>query len=196
VVPGVILAVPRDLTARQHRRRSAVKLGRAPDCGWTVRSGDGDRSHEQRFGAGTAGDSYRSLVTVRLSVEFSWREVGAIHLDDGAKLVFPSAPETPGLYRFDFGDRIYVGETDRLRRRFQHYRTPGPTQTTNIRLNALIAEALAIPGTAEVSIVTEATIKIEGVWAELDLSHKSARLLLENAALTEARWAGMSVVNL
>ena len=46
------------------------------------------------------------------------------------------------------------------------------------------------------SVVTEATIKIEGVWAELDLSHKSARLLLENAALTEARLAGMSVVNL
>jgi hypothetical protein len=132
---------------------------------------------------------------VRLSVEFSWREVGAIRLD-GAKLVFPSAPETPGLYRFDFGDRIYIGETDRLRRRFQHYRTPGSTQTTNIRLNALMGEVLAVPGTAVVSVITEATVKIDGVWSELDLNHRSARLLLENAALTEARMAGTSVVNL
>jgi hypothetical protein len=81
-------------------------------------------------------------MPVRLSVEYSWRELGAIRLD-AAKLVFPSAPEVPGLYRFDFGDRIYVGETDRLRRRFQGYRTPGPTQTTNIRLNLIIAKVLA-----------------------------------------------------
>ena len=134
-------------------------------------------------------------MPVRLSVEYSWRELGAIRLD-AKKLAFPSAPETPGLYRFDFGDRIYVGETDRLRRRFQHYRTPGPTQTTNIRLNAIIAEVLAKSGTAEVSIVTDASVKIEGVTTALDLSQKSARLLLESAALTEGRLAGTSVVNL
>lgn len=134
-------------------------------------------------------------MPVRLSVKYSWRELGAICVD-ATKLVFPNAPETPGLYRFDFGDRMYVGETDRLRRRFQHYRTPGPTQTTNLRLNMIIAEVLAKSGTAEVSVVTDATVEIEGVTTALDLSRKSARLLIESAALTEARLAGTSVVNL
>jgi hypothetical protein len=132
---------------------------------------------------------------VRLSVEYFWRELGAIRFST-TKLLFPTAPEMPGLYRFDFGDRIYVGETDRLRRRFQHYRTPGPTQTTNIRLNAIVTEVLANAGTAEVSIVTDAIVEIEGMTTALDLTQKSARLLLESAALTEARLAGTPIVNL
>jgi hypothetical protein len=132
---------------------------------------------------------------VRLSVEYFWRELGAIRFET-TKLASPTAPETPGLYRFDFGDRICVGETDRLRRRFQHYRTPGPTQTTNIRLNAIITEVLANAGTAEVSVVTDAIVEIEGMTTALDLTQKSARLLLESAALTQARLAGTPIVNL
>jgi hypothetical protein len=83
-----------------------------------------------------------------------------------------------------------------LRRRFQHYRTPGPTQTTNIRLNAIITEVLANAGTAEVSVVTDAIVEIEGMTTALDLTQKSARLLLESAALTQARLAGTPIVNL
>jgi len=56
---------------------------------------------------------------------------------EAGKLSFPLAPEVPGIYRFDLGELVYVGETDRLRRRFQHYRTPGPT---HIRIFALTAK--------------------------------------------------------
>ena len=55
---------------------------------------------------------------MRVAVDFSWVDLGAVALDAG-KLRFPQAPELPGIYRFNLGDRWYIGETDRLRRRFQ-----------------------------------------------------------------------------
>ena len=78
---------------------------------------------------------------MRVTVDFSWRDVGTIAAE-GGRLRFPTVPDAPGIYRFDLGDRIYIGETDRLRRRFQHYRTPGLSQTTNVRLNAAILPLL------------------------------------------------------
>lgn len=78
---------------------------------------------------------------MRVSVIFSWSSLGPVGLDSG-RLAFPRAPERPGIYRLDLGDRVYIGETDRLRRRFQHYRTPGPSQRTNVRLNKATVEVL------------------------------------------------------
>lgn len=132
---------------------------------------------------------------VRLTVDFSWREVGHIQAEVG-KLQFPRVSETPGVYRFTLGRTIYIGEADRLRRRFQHYRTPGPTQTTNVRLNTLMLRLLEEGGVVAVCIVTSAWIEVEGRRSPLDLGHKAARLLIENAALTAARLGGASVENL
>ena len=78
-------------------------------------------------------------------------------------------PEVPGIYRFDLGDRVYVGEADRLRRRFQHYRTPGPSQATNIRVNAAMLLILEAGRATPVSTGTEAQVDIDGAVSELDL---------------------------
>jgi excinuclease UvrABC nuclease subunit len=43
--------------------------------------------------------------------------------DRRGNAAIPGCAELPGIYRFDLGDRVYIGEADRLRRRFQHYRT-------------------------------------------------------------------------
>ena len=49
--------------------------------------------------------------------------VGRVGLDPQGKLTFPRAPSRPGLYRFEFdgakGSQEYIGETDKLDRRFQ-----------------------------------------------------------------------------
>lgn len=132
---------------------------------------------------------------MRVAVEFSWREIGAITVE-GGKLRFPIAPEAPGIDRFDLGDRVYIGEADRLRRRFQHYRTPGPSQATNLRLNTVILPLLDASGAVTVCTVTEAQVDIDGVRAPLDLTRKGSRLLVESAALTAARVAGEPVENL
>lgn len=79
---------------------------------------------------------------MRVAVDFDWRPLGLLRLEAG-RLRFPDVDDAPGVYRFDFGDRVYVGEADRLRRRFQHYRTPGPRQETNLRLNAVMVKLLS-----------------------------------------------------
>jgi hypothetical protein len=124
---------------------------------------------------------------VRLAVDFSWREIGAIAVE-GGKLRFPIAPEAPGIYRFDLGDRVYIGEADRLRRRFQHYRTAGPSQATNLRLNAVMPPFLDAGRAVTVCTVTEAQVDIDGARAALDLTRKASRLLVESAALTALAW--------
>lgn len=131
---------------------------------------------------------------MHVAVEFSWRYRGEVRSD--GRLRFPDVPNAPGIYRFDFGQRVYLGETDRLRRRFQHYRTPGPTQRTNQRLNALMVQLLAGDHAIEVSTATEATIEIDGQHGPLDLGSRPARILVENAALVAALMAGEAVENL
>jgi multidrug efflux pump subunit AcrA (membrane-fusion protein) len=132
---------------------------------------------------------------MKVSVDFSWENIGVVFIELGS-LRFPRAPESPGVYRFDFGQSVYIGETDRLPRRFQHYRTPGPSQHTNIRLKGRMLEHLNAGESVVVSIITRATINVDGVDSELDLTKKSSRLLLESAALSSVRITGQSVENL
>ncbi len=132
---------------------------------------------------------------MHVGVDFAWRDVGSIRVEVG-RLLFPEVPESPGAYRFDLGQTVYIGKTDRLRRRFQHYRAPGPTQATNLRLNRLMLQLVGEGGPVTVSTVTSASVEVDGHRWPLDLRNKAARLLVENAALTAAQLAGRSVENL
>lgn len=140
-------------------------------------------------------------MSIELSVRFSWRSVGNVRRDEQGKLVFPRVPSRPGLYRFELdgtaGQQIYIGETDTLNRRFQHYRTPGPSQSTNIRLNALLGEILAASGSVSVAIVIDgAVITIGSMEIPPQLDIKSDRVLLEHAAIYAARASGAPLINL
>lgn len=133
--------------------------------------------------------------TVKVCVSFDFTQIGTVLQRDG-KLRFPIAPEEPGIYQFTIRDKIYVGETDRLRRRFQHYRTPGPSQQTNIRMNYSILTALNEGFEVVVSTIEQATINVDGIDSPLDLSRKSGRLLVESAVLSAAHLRGQLVENL
>jgi hypothetical protein len=123
----------------------------------------------------------------RVAVEFGWRSAGEIRLD--GKPVFPSLPVAPGLYRFTFEApgaalRVYIGETDELRRRAQHYRTPGATQRTNVRMNQELLAAIRSGSRVWCAVITTASISLdEGAPQALDLSRKTGRLIVENAAM-------------
>lgn len=132
---------------------------------------------------------------MNVTVSFNLSEIGQV-LQQNGKLRFPMAPEKPGIYQFAIRDRIYVGETDRLRRRFQHYRTPGPSQQTNIRMNYSILTALNEGFEIMVSTIEQATINVDGINSPLDLSRKSGRLLVESAVLSAAHLRGQLVENL
>ncbi len=140
-------------------------------------------------------------MMVDLSVHFSWREIGQVELDSQDKLKFPKSQPRPGLYRFELAkggvSQTYIGETDTLDRRFQHYRTPGPSQVTNLRLNALMREVIASGGSVAVYVHTEgAVVAIEGDRKPPRLDLKPNRVLLEHAAIYAAREAGSSLLNI
>lgn len=137
---------------------------------------------------------------VDLTVRFEWKAIGHVRLGDGDRLVFPKASSRPGLYRFEIeraqGRAAYIGETDQLDRRFQHYRTPGPSQRTNLRLNALMLEVLKAGDAISVAIMTEgAVITLAGREHEAHLLEKSERVLLEHAAIYAVRDSAIQILN-
>ena len=137
---------------------------------------------------------------MHIEVMFEWLEVGGVVLDEG-QLRFPTVGYVPGVYAIDLGDnRMYIGEADRLQRRFQHYRTPGGSPdtlrpNTNRRVNRAITKRLAT-GDTRVSICTAADIIHLGRRSALDLRSKTSRLLIESAASTTARLDGLTLENL
>jgi hypothetical protein len=128
----------------------------------------------------------------RFVIEFDWNEAGVVSLDPGNRLVFPSVPDGPGLYRFritgaDPRPGLYIGEASDLRRRMQHYRTPGPSQATNIRVNRLLVAAISAGDRVAVDTVTVASSANGGSpLSPLALDRRHARLIAEQVAIAEA----------
>jgi hypothetical protein len=136
-----------------------------------------------------------------VTLEWEFRSLGDVRLDDGG-LRFPKVSAKPGVYRFTFRatnamTHVYIGEAEQLGRRFQHYRTPGPTQPTNLRLNQLSTQVLSQGGSLSVEILTEAhLIDDNGGRTEVDLAWKPGRVMVEAAALLTARAANWRLLNL
>lgn len=118
-----------------------------------------------------------------------WTALGPAVIDSSGKLGFPKLPTSPGLYRFSVlkldGTRSeYIGETDNLQRRFAHYRNPGPTQATNLRLNALFRQSLSEGGQIDISVAVEkAWISWGRSEVNADFRSKYVRRLFENFVL-------------
>jgi len=127
---------------------------------------------------------------MKICVGFQWRDAGRVEIGPDGKLVFPELPGVPGIYRFLSRDRqgssVYIGEAEDLKRRMQHYRTPGPRQLTNLRLHRRIRDVLEGVGSVEVATATDATLDLDERPLPLDISKKAFRRLLESAALAHA----------
>jgi len=133
-------------------------------------------------------------------MNFDWTAVGLLSLDTQGKIRFPKTGLRPGIYRFDIeleGVRqIYVGETDQLERRLQHYRTPGPSQVTNIRVNKLVVNVLSAGGTVHLSTIAEsAGLHVDGSPVELSFKGKAERVLFEHAAIVMLALCSSSLLN-
>ena len=137
---------------------------------------------------------------MRVAIEFNWTPLGFVVLGPTGGLDFPPVPAVPGLYRFrfNFGDfvRRYIGETVNLRRRFSHYRNPGPTQMTNIRLNALLKEQLAAGATVALDLLArDCALLVENRPVAANLADKAVRRLLEHAAIVSDGGAEIESLN-
>lgn len=144
---------------------------------------------------------FTNQYEVDIGVSFDWVPAGMLSLDNQGEIKFPKVEAKPGLYRFDISAgevfKQYIGETDRLSRRFQQYRSPDLSQDTNMRLNAKVIEQLALNRPVSLSLVTEGvSIKYAGRAHYADLSVKSERILIEAAALFGAKAAGIEVLNI
>ncbi|MEU7529617.1 hypothetical protein AB0A74_28080 [Saccharothrix sp. NPDC042600] len=181
---------------------SQARAWRAAD--WHVAAVDFSRQRV-RFERGRDGRAYtrRAAVEppVRLEAEpdmpevdvrvrTTWRRAGEVALDGGGGLLFPPVPPRPGLYRLTFSGMpsqerpaVYVGESGDLRGRFRLYRTPGPTQQTNVRLNDEMINHLRAGGRVVVAVATEAEVEVFGEVRPLSFRRKSARVAAEHAAL-------------
>jgi hypothetical protein len=129
-------------------------------------------------------------VELDVQVRMRWHRPAAVTLDDAGRLLFPLLPHSPGIYRLTLADapgqvrsQVYVGESENLRRRTGHYRRPGPTQQTSLRINALLREHLQQGGSVTVAVATSATVATVGTAQDLSLNRKTARVLAEHAAL-------------
>lgn len=176
------------------KRSSAQMTG-----GRTDRTTRASRSMEERrrgrlsMGSADERGQVERLVDVRLVL--GWRPAGPVGLDGAGMLLFPTLESTPGLYRLMLPPvtvgrgRLYIGETDNLRRRLAgNYRRPGPTQTTSLRINSLLCEHLNLGGSVQLVIATTVDVQLNGQPPQpLELTHKASRLLAENAALVHAR---------
>lgn len=135
-----------------------------------------------------------------LTLQLRWRRLGAVVLDIDRKLVLPAAPVVAGLYRFIVRSgthaTVYVGEAVNLKRRFGHYRLPGNTQQTNLRINALLTEVLDAGGAAALDIAYEDIgLNIGGEFIEADLANKAVRRMVEHAAIVAHGGTDVEILN-
>lgn len=138
---------------------------------------------------------------VKLETKMFWLALGQVTLDEDRKLVFPFMGEVPGLYRMrlqsEGKDTRYIGETANLRRRFAHYKNPGPTQSTNIRINSLLVDHIFQGNIVTLDAVTGGTTLIfDGEPRSTDLSDKSTRRLFEHAAIVFEAASDVKSLNL
>jgi hypothetical protein len=143
------------------------------------------------------------LESVEVTAKFTWLRAGSVFLDADGLPSFPTLPQQPGLYRFDFGTddegvrTIYVGESMSLRQRASNYRnakTDRSRQRTSRRIHKEIVAHVSAGGTIGFAIAT-AVVLADGQVADLRL--KSARRLAENAAVLSAQLEqGITVLNI
>ena len=129
-----------------------------------------------------------NVQAIERGLAFRWIPIGRVTFDGDGRLTFPEAPQSPALYRFRIRnggeEAIYIGETENLARRFGFYRNPGPSQQTNVRVNAKFREALSLGAQIGVAaVLSDAWIEHNGTRVAADLSSKVVRCLLENAAI-------------
>jgi hypothetical protein len=137
-----------------------------------------------------------------LTVSWTWEPRGQVRLAGGL-LVFPAVSAVGGAYRLTCCTQagalawVYIGESQTLRGRFQHYRTPGADKKlTMARLNQAMTDALKTGGTIAVEVVTRTEVVTGGAPpAPLDLSSTAGRVLVERAAEVMERTAGSPLLN-
>lgn len=154
----------------------------------------------QQSGAADGPHDWDAREAIECRLGMTWQPLGRIVLLPDGRLHFPAAPPAPAICRFRIRrgntESRTVGETENLQRRLTLYRTPGPSQATNLLVNATFRETLRDGAEIAVSaVIVEAWIERAGEKTVADLSSKAVRCLFENAALLETGGATVESLN-
>ena len=159
----------------------------------------GRRPAKEKVAAVFAVETASANLDVRVST--SWERAGDIVLDAAGDLVFPAIPGEPVVYRLTMSGApgqvlpsVYVGETENLKKRAAGYRKPSPRQQTSFRMNNELREHLKAGGRVVIAVARSATIEALGESTPLPLERKTARVLVEHAALALIYLDGGAVV--
>jgi hypothetical protein len=156
---------------------------------------------------GRKGDQTLELALVNFAYE--WLPVEQA---PGIAYHFPEDPSAllkkhwvmkPAVYRWLVyktipGDlkEIYVGETDQLSRRIQHYLRPGPSQATNKRINYLFHQRAAAGCRIVLQYLSFTAFHVGGhVFSPNDLTKKHIRVALEHLFFSFAVAEGYTLHN-
>lgn len=114
-------------------------------------------------------------------IKVIWQPHGPITLCNKGWPQFEALPDVPGLYKITLNDgRLYIGETQSLKRRLREYRRP-------------------TKGTEQEHILYHAIIEANGgkleIFTDESLSSKPVRGQLERAEIAMALVAGHDLIN-
>ena len=133
------------------------------------------------------------LVELRPGVAYQFPEPVSSHLSQN--LAGPAVY----LWKVKSGDRVvglYVGEASDLPRRLKGYLKPGPSQTTNLRMNTLLLGEVDSGYTLELSTLHFEPFQFGGAtFNQRDLAMTSVRRFLERLFESSFRKAGFNVLN-
>jgi len=141
----------------------------------------------------------RLVDVISGTFSLSWRFLGNVSIAS-EKLVFPRAHDNPAVYRFrvshqSLPSHIYIGETENLRRRFYHYKNPGPRQKTSIRIHGKFHEFLRNGAVIEAFEIGDFSFSFVNGFKNCELSDAFLRRCLENIALLEPRSVEIELLN-
>ena len=125
-----------------------------------------------------------------IRLRLRWIKLGNLYLDRKERLKFPNCDSVPSVYRFRISSNeeteYYIGETDNLARRFQHYRTPGPSQMTNIRLSQNMVDTLKHDGAVTVDLMDTRDARKKLEYDRSAFENKYVRRMYESAAILQS----------
>ena len=139
------------------------------------------------------------MVKVKIEIAYKWEKV----VDDnrnfmfniknikGIKKIIGKEYDTPAVYKWVFGKKVYVGETNNLRNRLYQYGEPGKSQKTNKKINKFLKESID----NNFEIIKLNDIKLNGKLLRYKLKSSFVRKLLENYLILEAIQNGDEIIN-
>lgn len=134
-------------------------------------------------------------------LDCEWKFLGKVSIDGTGSLVFPAGGSGPGVYRIriqgDGKNKIYVGESQDLSRRFRNYRMGPEGQRTSRRIHLLLKDVLDRGEGVEVDVVAgNSMLVVNGSMMPADFNSKAVRCLYENAAIVALGQSDIEIVNL